>query len=219
MLGYLPLTFQYAGAGVALTPAAQEAAARQPAARGASACATATRPRRCSSRGSQAPPGDDPGRADGVRERPRLTADGLPGNAVWKALIAAMIAGKQSTFGYTFVLVSEGSPETESTWHNGQTVVSGPGQHRDPRGADRDRHLPRVRARAVGDDERHEPDGSHYYDPGIQYVSYFNGGMPCTASSVPPTAPRRASAASRCRTPRPQQVYPYTPIGTLVHVT
>ena len=44
-----------------------------------------------------------------------LTADGVPGPQVWNALITAAVQGKSSTFGYTFVQVSEGSPESQST--------------------------------------------------------------------------------------------------------
>jgi len=41
------------------------------------------------------------------------------------------------------------------------------------------------------------PDGTPYSDPGIPWVSYFNGVTPCTATSGPATGFRRASAAWR----------------------
>ena len=47
------------------------------------------------------------------------------------------------------------------------------------------------------------PDGSKYVDPGIPWVSYFNGATPCTASCGAATASPRATAASRCRRPTP----------------
>ncbi|HXO06806.1 MAG TPA: L,D-transpeptidase, partial [Solirubrobacteraceae bacterium] len=62
------------------------------------------------------------------------------------------------------------------------------------------------------------PDGSHYSDPGIPDVSYFNGGdalhgflraqygFPQSLGCV--EMPYAEAAA----------VYPYTPVGTLVHV-
>ena len=54
------------------------------------------------------------------------TTDGVACMTVsWRDLINDIDANKVSTFGYTFVSVSEGSPETESTWHSGKTVVSG----------------------------------------------------------------------------------------------
>ena len=62
------------------------------------------------------------------------------------------------------------------------------------------------------------PDGSHYSDPGVPWVSYFNGGDALHGFLRASYGSRRASAASRCRTRRPHEVYPYTPIGTLVHV-
>ena len=36
-----------------------------------------------------------------------LPTDGVAGPDVWKALIHAAVTGKDSTFGYTFVMVSE----------------------------------------------------------------------------------------------------------------
>jgi len=54
-----------------------------------------------------------------------MIADGVAAAAVWKALIQADLKGQRSTFGYTYVMVSEASPETVHVWHDGHTVVSG----------------------------------------------------------------------------------------------
>jgi len=72
------------------------------------------------------------------------------------------------------------------------------------RSHDRARHLPGVPALHEPDHERHQPDGSHYSDPGIPWISYFNGVTRCTDSSATPTAGSRASDASRCLSPRPR---------------
>jgi peptidoglycan hydrolase-like protein with peptidoglycan-binding domain len=149
-----------------------------------------------------------------------ITTDGVAGPAVWKALINAAITGKGSSkFGYTFVTVSEGSPETEQTWHNGRTVVSGlvnTGISVAPTAQGVFpvfEHAPSVTMSGTN------PDGSHYSDPGVPYVSYFNGGdalhgfirgsygWPQSLGCV--EMPYSEAAA----------VYPYTPIGTLVDVT
>src|SRR5205807_1359863 len=54
-----------------------------------------------------------------------ITADGVAGPAVWKALIDAAVAGHRSTFGYTFVTVNrESSPQSLSLWHSGKTVLT-----------------------------------------------------------------------------------------------
>ena len=62
------------------------------------------------------------------------------------------------------------------------------------------------------------PDGSHYNDPGIKWVSYFNGGDALHAFPARRSAGRRASAASSCRSPTAAKIWPYTPIGTLVTI-
>ena len=137
---------------------------------------------------------------------------------MWKALIADVVAGHKSSFGYTFVTVSEGSPETESTWHNGHTVVSGLVNTGIPPAPTAKglfavfEHAPSVTMSGTN------PDGSHYSDPGVPYDSYFNGGdalhgfirggygYPQSLGCV--EMPYSEAAA----------VYPYTPVGTLVNV-
>ena len=53
-----------------------------------------------------------------------------------------------------FVDVSVAS-QSLNLWHNGKTVIGGTaGQHRHPLGADRHRHLSRLRASHLDDDER-----------------------------------------------------------------
>ncbi len=148
-----------------------------------------------------------------------MDPDGVAGPAVWKALIGAAINGQKSTFGYSYVHVSEGDPENEYTWHNGKTTVTG---------------LVNTGIAAAGGTQTgvfavfehvpvttmsgFNPDGSHYSDPGIPDVSYFNGGdalhgyirasygFPQSLGCV--EMPYSEAAA----------VYPYTPIGTIVNV-
>ncbi len=62
------------------------------------------------------------------------------------------------------------------------------------------------------------PDGTHYHDPGIRWISYFHGGdalheFPRASFGTPQSLgcvelPEGAAAA----------VWPYTPIGTLVTI-
>ncbi len=62
------------------------------------------------------------------------------------------------------------------------------------------------------------PDGSHYNDPGIQYISYFNGGDALHAFTRAQYGfPQSLGCVEMALGPA-GQVYPYTPIGTLVHV-
>ena len=79
-------------------------------------------------------------------------------------------------------------------------------QHRRAGGADRARHVPGVRAHPGRDDERAPtPTARSYNDPGIRWISYFNGGDACTPSTARRSARRRASAASSSRWPRPRR--------------
>ena len=128
--------------------------------------------------------------------------------------------GKTSTFGYTFVQVSEGSPETEQTWHNGKTVVSGPSTPGSRRRRPRQGIFPVFEHALSVTMSGTNPDGSHYSDPGVPYVSYFNGGDALhgfiRAVVRLPAEPRlRRDAVLRGR----GRSIPYTPIGTLVDVS
>ena len=216
-LGYLPVSFQ-AHTTVPLTPAAQEQAAIKPPV-GTFGWRYANTP---SALRSMWQPG-----ATGVITRGAvmafendqgITPDGSAGPEVWKALIAAGVANRASTFGYTFVTVSTGSAETEQTWHNGQTVVSGAVNTGIPSAPTATgtypvfEHAPSVTMSGTN------PDGSHYSDPGVPWVSYFNGGDALhgflrasygTAQSLGCVEMPYSEAAS---------VYRYTPIGTLVNV-
>jgi peptidoglycan hydrolase-like protein with peptidoglycan-binding domain len=215
-LGYLPLSFK--GKPVAPTPQAQENAAINP--------PSGKFDRRYGNEPSALSSMWQPGAA-GVMTRGAvmafendhgLTPDGTAGPSVWKALLTAAITGHSSSFGYTFVSVSEGSPESIDVWHNGKSVVAGPVNTGIPSAPTAQgtfpvfSHSPSVTMSGTN------PDGSHYSDPGVPWVSYFNGGDALhgflrasygTAQSLGCVEMPYAQAAA---------VYPYTPVGTLVHV-
>jgi hypothetical protein len=218
-LNYLPLKFSEAGHGVALTPGAQEAAAVAPP-KGTFSWRYHNTP---SALRSEWSPG-----ASGVMTRGALmafendhgmTADGVAGVAVWKALINAVDAGKRSTFGYTFVMVSEGSPEHQQTWHNGRTVVSGLVNTGIPAAPTATGIYPVFEHALSVTMSGTNPDGSHYSDPGVPYVSYFNGGDALHGFIRPGYGYPQSLGCVEMPYSEASQVYPYTPIGTLVDVT
>jgi peptidoglycan hydrolase-like protein with peptidoglycan-binding domain len=219
MLGYLPVSFKYAGAGIALTPGGQENAAVKPP-QGSFSFRYHNTP---AALRSDWQPG-----ASGVVTRGALmafennegmTADGVAGNAVWKALIGAIIAGKKATFGYTFVQVSEGSPETERTWHNGRTVVSGAVNTGIPAAPTATGTYPVFEHALSVTMSGTNPDGSHYSDPGVPYVSYFNGGDALHGFLRASYGSAQSLGCVEMPYSEASAVYPYTPIGTLVDVT
>lgn len=148
-----------------------------------------------------------------------MTPDGDPGPQVWQAVINAAIQGKRSTFGYSFVQVSEGSPETESTWHNGKTAVSGLVNTGIPAAPTAQglfavfEHAPSVTMSGTN------PDGSHYSDPGVPYDSYFNGGDALHGFIRGGYGYPQSLGCVEMPYSEASAVYPYTPVGTLVDVT
>lgn len=147
-----------------------------------------------------------------------LTADGSPGPSVWKALLSAAVAGHGTSFGYTFVMVSEGSPESISVWHSGKTVVTGPVNTGIPQAPTAQgtfpvfEHSPSVTMSGTN------PDGSHYSDPGVPWVSYFNGGDALHGFLRASYGSAQSLGCVEMPYAQAAAVYPYTPIGTLVHV-
>jgi len=148
-----------------------------------------------------------------------ITPDGDPGPTTWKALIAAAVEGHRSTFGYTFVMVSEASPESINVWHSGKTVVTGPVNTGIPAAPTAKgtfavfEHSPSVTMSGTN------PDGSHYNDPGVPWVSYFNGGDALHGFLRASYGSAQSLGCVEMPYSEAHDVYQYTPVGTLVNVS
>ena len=77
-------------------------------------------------------------------------------------------------------------------WHNGDTVHS-PGNTGVPAAPTAVGTWPVFEHIPVGRMSGTNPDGTHYDDPGIRWISYFHGGEGCTPSPAPPSEHPRAS--------------------------
>lgn len=219
LLGYLPLDFRYAGSGVGLTPRDQEAAAVKPPAgrftwRYPNTPAALVGFWQVGAYGTVTK-----GALMAFENDHGLTADGVAGAVVWRALIGAVDAGRVSTFGYTFVSVSEGSPETLDLWHNGSTVLTTPVNTGIPSAPTATGTYPVYEHLPVTTMSGTNPDGSHYSDPGIPWVSYFNGGDALHGYIRASYGFPQSLGCVEMPYATAGQVYPYTPIGTLVNVT
>jgi hypothetical protein len=62
------------------------------------------------------------------------------------------------------------------------------------------------------------PDGSHYNDPGIKWVSYFNGGDALHAFDRASFGTPQSLGCVELPLASAAKVWPYTPIGTLVTI-
>jgi len=219
VLGYLPLRFHYAGTGPGPNTANQLAAAVKPPA----GSFNWRYPNTPSALVNMWAPGTfgemTKGAIMAFENNAGMTADGVPGPQVWNALITAAVQGKANTFGYTLVQVSEGSPESQTTWHNGKTVVSGPVNTGIPEAPTAQgvfavfEHAPSVTMSGTN------PDGSHYSDPGVPWVSYFNGGDALHGFLRASYGSAQSLGCVEMPYSEAHDVYQYTPIGTLVDVT
>lgn len=108
--------------------------------------------------------------------RHHLTPDGALTGATWGALLEAESRHEQSTHPYTWITISEGSPETLLVHRIGGVVLSTPANTGVP-GADTPQGVfPIFTHVAASDMKGTNPDGTKYDDPGVPWVNYFNGG-------------------------------------------
>jgi peptidoglycan hydrolase-like protein with peptidoglycan-binding domain len=217
-LGYLPLRFHSASGPVAPTPEAQQVAATKPPA-GHFTWRYGNVPASLHGMWS---PGTDGTMTNGAlmafQNDHGLTADGKTTPTLWRALINAAVAGKRSTFGYSYVSVNMGSPETLTVWHNGHNVATTDVNTGIPSRPTATGTYPVYEHIRSGSMSGTNPDGSHYDDPGIQFISYFNGGDALHAFDRGSYGSPQSLGCVEMALGPAGQVWPYTPIGTLVHV-
>ena len=147
-----------------------------------------------------------------------LTTDGVAGSQVWAALLAAVRSGDRSKTGYTYVMVSRAVPQTLALWVDGQVILRTPvntGIAAAPTAAGT---YPVFEHIASGTMSGTNPDGSHYNDPGVPWISYFNGGdalhgFPRGSYGVP-----QSLGCVEIPIGTAAKVWPHTPVGTLVTI-
>ncbi len=149
-----------------------------------------------------------------------LTVDGLAGRQVWSALLADVAAGRTDPSPYTDVVVSKQLPETLTVYRDGAPVIAGVLVNTGAPGADTpDGTYPvfeHVRAsRMVGTN----PDGSHYDDPNVPWASYFYGGDALHGFVRATYGSPQSNGCVEMPIAVAAQVWPLSPIGTLVTVT
>jgi peptidoglycan hydrolase-like protein with peptidoglycan-binding domain len=218
LLGYLPLKFHYHGSGVGLTPADQEQAAIKPPS-GHFVWRYSDTP--SALRGFWAPGtfGEmTRGALMAFENDHGMTADGVAGPAVWKSLITAVVNHKTSSFGYSFVNVSVSS-QSLTLWHNGHTIIGGTPVNTGIASAPTATGTyPVYEHLTVTTMSGTNPDGSHYSDPGIPWVSYFNGGDALHGFTRASYGSPQSLGCVEMPFDVAGKIFPYTPIGTLVHV-
>ncbi len=149
-----------------------------------------------------------------------MTTDGLAGPRVWDTLILAAAADQVNSYGhYDFVEVSTTVPEHADVWRDGQMAYSTLANTGIAAAPTEVGTWP-VYARYVTTTmSGTNPDGSKYVDPGIPWVSYFNGGDALHGFIRSSYGRPQSLGCVEMPPANAAVVYPYTPIGTLVQVT
>jgi hypothetical protein len=147
-----------------------------------------------------------------------LTVDGFAGRDVWRALIADVIAGKPRDGGYSYVYVHSSVPQSLNLWHDGELILTSPGNTGVPAAPTQLGTFPVFEHIPVGTMSGTNPDGSHYHDPGIRWISYFNGGEGIHAFTRASFGTPQSLGCVELPLEAAAKVWPYTPIGTLVTV-
>lgn len=103
-----------------------------------------------------------------------LAVDGVAGPQVWSTILGT--SAKADAYPISYVLVQESHPETLQLWDAGHWVLTSDANTGVPGAVTVDGTFPiylRYRAQTMTGTN---PNGTHYSDPGVPYVNYFNGG-------------------------------------------
>jgi peptidoglycan hydrolase-like protein with peptidoglycan-binding domain len=216
--GYLPVDWHPSGATVAHTPSAQAQAAVDPPS-GSFSWRYPNTPEQLQALWT---PGQwseiTKGAVMKFENNNNLTVDGEPGPAVWHALLNYVLAGKRLSEPYSYVYVHREVPETMTLWSAGRTVETSPA-NTGIAGAETElgtfavfEHIPE------GTMSGTNPDGSHYEDPGIKWISYFNGGDALHNFDRASFGTPQSLGCVELPLEAAAEEWPYTTIGTVVTI-
>jgi L,D-transpeptidase catalytic domain len=216
--GYLPVDWHPSGATVAHTPSAQSQAAVDP----PSGSFSWRYPNTPGQLQALWAPGQwseiTKGAVMKFENNNNLTVDGEPGPAVWHALLNYVLAGKRLSEPYSYVYVHREVPETMTLWSAGRTVETSPA-NTGIAGAETElgtfavfEHIPE------GTMSGTNPDGSHYEDPGIKWISYFNGGDALHNFDRASFGTPQSLGCVELPLEAAAEEWPYTTIGTVVTI-
>ena len=217
--GYLPVDWSSAGNPVARTAAAQVAAVSDPPAGKFSWPYASTTPRELKGIWRTFEWNEITRGAVMMFEHDHdLEVDAFIGPKVWHALLADALAGKRRTGGYSYVYVHRNVPQLLTLWHDGKTILTSPGNTGVPAAPTELGTFPVFEHIPIGTMAGTNPDGSHYNDPGIRWISYFNHGEAIHAFPRSSFGTPQSLGCVELPLAAAAKVWPYTPIGTLVTV-
>ena len=148
-----------------------------------------------------------------------LAVDGLPGPQLWQGLLKSAVDDKVEHKSYNYVYVHRDHlPQVATLWHNGKNIFSTPGNTGVAAAPTDLGTFPVFEHLAETTMSGTNPDGSHYNDPGIKWVSYFNGGDALHAFDRASFGTPQSVGCVELPLASAAKIWPYTPIGTLVTI-
>lgn len=147
-----------------------------------------------------------------------LGTDGQAGPLVWSALLKAAAAHAIYTAPYDYVYVTLTDPEHVTVWRDGVnvfTTLANTGIPQSPTAVGTWPVYLRYRTTTMSGTE---PNGQHYSDSGIPWVSYFNGGDALHGFLRAQYGFPQSLGCVEMPYASAHTVWPYTPLGTLVTI-
>jgi peptidoglycan hydrolase-like protein with peptidoglycan-binding domain len=148
-----------------------------------------------------------------------LTVDGLAGPQVWAALLNAVENGQGNALPYGYVYVSKVLPENVTVYENGAQVYQTLANTGAAGAPTADGTFPVYARYTVTTMRGTNPNGTTYDDPGIRWVSYFNGGDALHGFVRASYGYPQSDGCVEMPVANAAVVFPLTPLGTLVTVS
>jgi len=148
-----------------------------------------------------------------------LHDDGEAGPLLWKALLNAVAARTIDTNPYDYVMVSESLPETATVWRDGTIIYTTLVNTGIPAAPTATGTYPVYARYQVTTMKGRNPNGTRYSDPGIPWVSYFNGGDALHGYIRASYGFPQSLGCVEMLYAHAAVIWPLTPIGTLVTVS
>lgn len=148
----------------------------------------------------------------------QMTVDGQAGPEVWGALLTALAQNQINPNSYNNVVVSTTLPEQVTVFENGASVYTTPantGVAGAPTALGTYPVYERFTSTTMSGTN---PNGTTYHDPGIPWVSYFNGGDALHGFVRASYGFPQSDGCVEMPPANAQVVYPMTPLGTLVTI-
>jgi len=148
-----------------------------------------------------------------------LTVDGLAGAALWSALLQAAATGAVDPKPYDYAFVSKVRPETLTLYVNGVAQFPNIAVNTGVHGADTpDGTYPVFEHAPSSEMKGTNPNGTHYDDPAVPWASFFTGGDALHGFVRASYGSPQSNGCVEMPIATAGQLWPLTPIGTLVTV-